>query len=336
MSTVERPGVYIDYDASSVVSADSVKNAVAIAANLYSADSIKTFYSKSALAADELIANNTEILNMGNAAFSGGAGAVYILPAGGTDAEDYAAALSRIAGLTGVGAVVTDSTERAVHTALADYLTEAVGKQSEMLGFGYCTDADTALSAAAALNCERMTLICQGGAMNAAALAGNVVAAEVSDPLYDIYLKGASNIGAALTEERINSLIAGGVTPLETVGGKIYSVRTVSTRTQTDGASDRSYLDLQTIRIVDYVLGSVRTTLSAMVGGARNNAKSRLAIATQTEILLQELSDGGIIGEYDSAAVSASGDDPSVCIVSLGFTVARGISKIYIAATVSA
>lgn len=332
--TGERPGVFIDYDRSSVIGGSaSDKNTVLIAA-FNSNDSLKTFYSAAGAAVDKDLIANPSVMSQANAILSGGVSALYIIPVGGTLAS-YTGAFNRISLLDGVSAVVCDSDSVSVHKALAEFLDNSADGQKEYLGFVSSTDIQSAKTSAETAGCMRLVMVGQGGALAAAAVCGAVMAAAISDPLYGLELPAELTLNNRLTEAEIDDLVRSGVTPLEKVGGRTYSIRTVTTKSTTDGVFDRSLLDLQVVRINDYVLSQVRTTLRRMLGKARSNAKGRLAISTQVRLVLENMVSSGLISAYDNPVITENASDSSVCTVSLGFNVARGYSRIYISAVVS-
>lgn len=331
----ERPGVYIDYDASAVVSSTAASGSVTLLCELSGSDAVKSFYSLRAALADREVAAAPDLQKVLTAAFESGARAVFLLPAAEDTAAAFTAAMETAESLNAAEVLVLCSMNTEVQAAFVDFLNAGAEKGRPQIGFTYCADEGAARKRAAACNCERLVITAQGGAVNAAALAAAVAVAPVSDPLYGLELGGAARPISRLSEAAVDAMIAGGVTPLEAVGGKIYSIRTVSTRTATGGVADRSFLDLQTVRIVDRVLDGVRASLSRMLGAARNSSRSRLAIGTQTSIVLAQCRQEELLSDYDSPVVEADAEDPAACRVLLSFTVARGISRIHISATVT-
>ena len=67
----------------------------------------------------------------------------------------------------------------------------------------------------------------------------------------------------------------------------------------------------------------------------KNNEKTRSALATQTAVKLEEYRLQGILDSYRSPVVAASGEDPSVCVVTVEFTAARGLNQIVIQASIT-
>ena len=57
--------------------------------------------------------------------------------------------------------------------------------------------------------------------------------------------------------------------------------------------------------------------------------------ATQTAVKLEEYRLQGILDSYCSPVVAASGEDPSVCVVTVEFTAARGLNQIVIQASIT-
>lgn len=331
----ERPGVYIDYDASAVVSSDALSSGVTLLCKLDSSDTVKSFYSLRAALADREIAADPDLQRVLTAVFESGGRAVFLLPAAEDTEAAFTQAMEAAESVDAAAVMVLCSTNMEVQTAFSDFLNTCAEQGRSRIGFTYCMEVDTAKKRAAACNCERLVITAQGGAVLTAALAAAVASAPVSDPLYGLELGGAGAAVGRLNEAAVDAMIAGGVTPLETVGGKVYSIRTVSTRTATDGVADRSFLDLQTVRIVDRVLDGVRAALGRMLGAARNSSRSRLAVATQAGIVLSQMKQEELLADYDDPVVEADSDDPSGCTVLLAFTVARGISRIRISATVT-
>ena len=186
-------------------------------------------------------------------------------------------------------------------------------------------------------------LLCQapegnpaGGGLLAAALAGRLAAAaDPSAALNGAVLEGITGLSKAFPEEELDILLQNGVAVLEMRAGRAELIRGVSTRTKTDGVSDRTFHDINTVLIIDTVIAGIRASLKRMLAGARNNEKTRSALATQTAVKLEEYRLQGILDSYRSPVVAASGEDPSVCVVTVEFTAARGLNQIVIQASIT-
>lgn len=63
---------------------------------------------------------------------------------------------------------------------------------------------------------------------------------------------------------------------------------------------------------------------------AKNTAQGRGAIRAQTIVELEKKKSAQIIEDYGEVTVTASADDPTVCLVEFGFAVAHGLNQIYL------
>lgn len=61
---------------------------------------------------------------------------------------------------------------------------------------------------------------------------------------------------------------------------------------------------------------------------SKNNARSRAAIRSQVLVELEKKRAAEIIDGYDGVTVSASQEDPTVCLVEFGFSVAHGLNQV--------
>ena len=120
------------------------------------------------------------------------------------------------------------------------------------------------------------------------------------------------------------------MTPLESVAGAISAVRGITTRTTTGGESDTTWRELTTILIVDDVIPAVRSALRSRFSRTKNTAQSRSAIRSQVIVELEKKLSAQIIESYGEVTVTASADDPTVCLVEFSFGVAHGLNQIYL------
>jgi len=266
---------------------------------------------------------------------------------GAPSTEDYADAFAALAETEDVRIVVCDSTSAAVHAELKNSLVNADERAAYRIGIVESTGSVAALvSAAQAINCERVLLIAPGAvdAEGNAAAAGSVAAAvagaimsesDPAVPLNGANLAGITDVAARYGDGDITTLVEGGVTPVENTGGAISVVRGVTTRSLTNGAPDATWRELSTIRIVDDVIPEVRDTLRAMFSRAKNTAQTRAAIRTQTTIVLEKKVAAEIIDSYGSIAVAQNASDSTVCDVSFEFTVTHGLNQIRLAAYIT-
>lgn len=338
----ERPGVYWDYTASGVLwGSQGMKQAGIVA--LCDKGEQNRIYTIERISDAKTIFGEESILSMMiEAALVNGASSVKAVKAGTESSFDYEAALAILEQEDSIGAICCDSTQGAVLQMLKASAVNASENGRERVAAG-CFSGEDPAAFANQLNCERMLLLCQapeelpaGGGLLAAALAGKLAA--LTDPsvtLNGTVLEGAMGLSKAFSEEELDALLQNGVAVLEMSAGRVSLIRGVSTRTETDGVSDRTFHDINTVLIIDTVIAGIRTSLKAMLAGARNNEKTRSAIATQTAVKLEEYRLQGILDSYRSPAVAPSEEDPSVCIVTVEFTAARGLNQIVIQASIT-
>ena len=122
---------------------------------------------------------------------------------------------------------------------------------------------------AEAINSERMVLVgpdmkdesgkALSGVFAAAAVAGAIACgADPAVPLNGAELYGIGGLQSVYSDNDIDLLVQGGVTPLEDVGGVVSPVRGITTRTKTGSAA---------------VAARVRRAFKHAVGVAHNRAR---------------------------------------------------------------
>ena len=164
------------------------------------------------------------------------------------------------------------------------------------------------------------------------------MAAGESDPAIPLggaELKGVDGLEARYGDTEIDTLVRGGVTPVEQAAGVVSVVRGVTTRTKTGEAADATWRELTTIRIVDDVIPTVRDALRARFRRAKNTEQSRGAIRSQVVLELENRKEREIISGYDNVAVSADPDNPTVCQVEFSFSAAQGLNQIWLTAHIT-
>ena len=85
---------------------------------------------------------------------------------------------------------------------------------------------------------------------------------------------------------------------------------------------------MTTILIVDDVIPAVRAALRSRFSRSKNTARSRAAIRSQVIVELEKKLAAEIISGYDGVTVAASEEDPTVCLVEFGFSVAHGLNQV--------
>ena len=328
----ERPGVYSSYDASTVVSAGRAAKVIGVAAKAVkgTAGEVVTLtgYAAGVAAFGEDAADTPGMSTILRLLFANGAStvaAVRVAEAGAV--KDYQDA--RI--------LVCDSAEETVQQALRTAVEDASAARMERIAVvgGDGESAAELVTHAAALNSERMVLVGPDaldsggktlpGVFAAAALAGVIASGrDPGVPLNGAEIRGLGGLGTAYTDNDIDLLVRGGVTPLESTAGTVSPVRGITTRTTTGGAADTTWRELTTILIVDDVIPAVRQALRSKFARAKNTAQSRSAIRSQVIVELEKKVAEEIIDSYGEVTVTASEDDPTVCLVEFSFAVVQG------------
>lgn len=341
----ERPGVYSAYDASAVVSGGQAAKTVGLAAKAAKGETGQavtvTGYAAGAAAfGEDPESGMTAMLRL---LFANGASIVSAVRVADTGTvEDYQAAFAALENQD-VQIVVCDSADAGVHQALrsaVESASEARRERIALVGGSNCTVSEL-VERASALNSERMVLVGPDaldsggnnlpGAWAAAALAG-VIAAEKDPavPVNGAEIKGLFGLSQDYGDNEVDLLVRGGVTPLECAGGIVSPVRGITTRTKTGGAADATWRELTTVRIVDDVIPAVRAALRSKFARSKNNARSRAAIRSQVIVELENKVAAEVIDGYDGVVVRPSEDDPTVCLVEFGFSVAHGLNQVYL------
>lgn len=345
----ERPGVYSSYDASAAVRGGRAARTVGVAAKSTSG---------TANAAVRLTSYEMGLSTFGEDAegtpgmpailkllFLGGASTVVAVK---VDEDDYAAAFRVLQTVENLQVIVCDSGELTVQQALRVSLESASAARRERIAVVGMSDAATAdlTERATALNSERMVLVGPDGLDGAGKPVSGVFAAaavaaavamtrDPAIPLNGTPLNGLTGVSVDYTDSEIDVLVRGGVTPLEAVGGVVSPVRGITTRTTTGGADDTTWRELTTILIADDVIPAIRQSLRSRFSQTKNTVQTRGAIRSQTIVELENKLRAEIIDSYSDVAVSASEEDPTICLVEFSFAVAHGLNQIYLTAHIT-
>lgn len=343
MSTSERPGVYTSYTVSNSLYSGSRAGTAGIAAACASGGgelAVITAYEDAAVrfGAESVITQLIKTL------FSGG---VSVVKAFGVSGNEYAAAFEKLASEEDVGIIVTDSREAAVHAQLKSAITGADQRNAHKIGVVESAGSTSAvILAAQALNCERIVMVTpeavneDGSAVASGSMAAAVCAAVLSEsdpaiPLNGAELKGICGTGRTISDGDIDLLVRGGVTPVECARGTVNVVRAITTRSTTGGATDGTWRELSTVRIIDDVIPTVRDALRSSFMRAKNTEQTRGAIRSRVTIELEKKLSQEIIAGYENIAVKQNAQDPTVCEVSFDFTVVHGINQIRLTAYIT-
>ena len=351
MSTIvhERPGVYSSYDASSVVRGGSAAKVIGVAALAAQGDTDQVTLVTSYDAAVAAFGQDTEETTMAGLLrllFLNGATAVRAVRV--ASAETYQDAFDLLAMEEDIQVMICDSGELTVQQLLRTSLEEASAARRERIGVVGSSGEDVSalVTRAEGLNSERMVLVgpdvvdsdgkALSGIYAAAAVAGRI--ASGSDPAVPIsgaILRGLGGVSQRYTDNDIDLLVRGGVTPLEAVGGVVSPVRGITTRTKTGGTADTTWRELTTILVVDNVIPAVRNSLRSRFARTKNTAQTRGAIRSQVIVELENKLTAEIIDSYGEVTVEVDSTDPTVCVVEFSFGVSHGLNQIYLTAHIT-
>lgn len=322
----ERPGVYSSYDASSVVSASAAAKTIGAAAVATKGTANKveliTSYEEGKSVFGEDASGVYGMSTLLRFLFANGAGAVKAVAVGKDESEekDYASAFAALSDEEDVGVMVCDSAAQSVHLLLKTAAEDASAARRERIAVIGGSEETVAqmVNRAKAVNSERVVLVGpdiasdDGGTMSAvfAAAAVAAVIAGNTDPSVPINGAELTLFGAAgkrLSDNEIDQLVRGGVTPIETVGGVSSPVRGITTKTSSGGAADTTWRELTTILIVDEVIPTIRSALRTRFARSKNTAQSRGAIRSQVVLELEEMKSREIeaFGENEPVATIA-------------------------------
>lgn len=347
LTTHERPGVYSSYDASTLVRGSGGHQIVGLAAiNSVAAARVPitvTSY-EGAVAAFGSQEGKQDMAELIRVALLNGAAAVVAVPV--ADEEGYEAAFEALGSVENIRVMLCDSTQLAVQQALRDSVLSASAARREriaVVGGAAGEEVSALVERAKGLNCERVVLVAPSsvdgedaavdGLSTAAAVAGAIASqSDPAIPLGGAELLGLKGLSQQYSDNDIDLLVQGGVTPVESVNGQVSVVRGITTRTSSGEVEDTTWRELSTILIVDDVIPTLRDSLRSKFRRAKNTAQSRGAIRTQVVLELENKMSREIITGYDQVTVSAHSEDPTVCVVEFTFTVAHGLNQIWLTA----
>lgn len=337
----ERPGIYSDYEASSIVYSNYGNKTVGIVGKsslnvegiVYinrAEDAVNTFGEDSPIA-------NLCIIALKNGAYNIAAIAV------DSNSPNYQDAFALLSAENNICAVMCDSESLSVHKLLENSVNIASQNAKERIGIIGCSSNENIQTWADNFNNERIVLIAQQPVDDkldrlssnyiAAALCGIIAKnLDLSSSFNGSELNDINNLSTRLSENDIDTYIKNGITTFEYIDSKVKIIRAVTSRTKTDNITDPTFKELNTILIIDDVISSIRQVLESFIKGSKNNVTTRSAISTQTTIKLEEYLSLNIIDSYNKPKVTTSPNDPSVCIVEVEFTVSRGLNQINISA----
>jgi len=325
MTIKERPGVYAEYMVNSgAIPADTALTVGVAAQVIGSGTAVESVGSYLASVQSYGVSNMSKLIKT---LYLNGCGSILAAPVA---SSNYAAAFT---GLINKGAdiIICDSADAAVISAL----NTAISGTDYCMGIAECAGtAVQCVSLAQSINFERI-VICgnsDGVSGNISAALAGVIASESELYLNSHALLGIGTLTHSWTEAEIEALITGGVTPIEADGSGVCVVRGVTTKTSTNGVSDKSLREIATVLTVTEVLKSVYSALKLKFSNAKNDALTRGAIRSQVAVVLQKKLNEGKISDYGSISAVADTQNPALCSVGFEFTAVCGLSTIALTA----
>ena len=339
----ERPGVYSVYTAAAAAQRGNRRGVAAVIAESKQGTAGTLYTLGNYRQAVEAFGAEDRLTELVKVLLANGAARVLAVPV--ADESGYAAAFALVQAQEGVNVVTCDSGKLAVQQALRESVMTASAERRERIAVVAGAAGETAsalVQRAEALNSERVVLTApavsaeDGGALVSAAVAGAICGgSDPALPLGGAELTGISALETRWEEDEVDTLLRGGVTPVERVGGRCWVIRGVTTRTKTGQAADRTWRDLTTILVVDDVIPGVREALRARFPRAKNTAQTRGAVQSLVVEVLERKLAAEIITGYDAVEVQALEDEPRVCLVTFGFTVTHGMEQLWLSAEVT-
>ena len=312
VTTHERPGVYSVYAASAVVSGAARRGWAAVAARSQGGTPGKLYDLGRYEEAETTFGKEDALTALVKLLMANGAARVLAVPV--EEEADYPAAFALLGEQESVKVVVCDSQTLSVQQALRDQVL-----------------------ADAQVRRERIAVVPGGAEESVSQLVARAICGEGDPalPLGGVELRGIPGLALRYGESELDTLLQGGVTPVELAGGVCSVVRGVTTRTTTGGVSDSTWRELTTILVVDDVIPGVRKALRAKFPRAKNTAQTRGAVRSQVILELERKLASEIITGYGEVTVQPLEEAPTVCLVTFSFTVAHGLNQIWLSAQIT-
>lgn len=354
MSTIsERPGVYTSYEVSTVYYSGNTNGTVGIVGVAEKTQDSKICSVSSYDETVEKFGAGCAITELIRILIKNGVAQIKAVPVfeaednQAPEATEYEAGFELLAAEEDVKVIICDTVAGEVHGKLRDCILAADQRCVHKIGIveGSGT-AEELVAAAGSINSERMVLVGPGavGAEENAAQAGSAAAAvagavvserDPAIPLNGAELHGILGLSRNYNDSEITTLVRGGVTPVECVGGTVSIVRGITTKTKTGSTTDYTYRELTTVMIIDNIIPEIRDSLKKNFSRKKNTTQTRDAIRTHVIVKLEEKKTAEIIDSYDNITVTQDSYDPTVCNVTFDFTVTHGLNQIRLKAYIT-
>lgn len=344
MIATQRPGVYSEYLSSEIYKSNGSEMVCIVAKNLEQNAGVHFEFSK---ISDIITSFGTEdlMVRLCKIAFINGAKKICCISAGNGTNLEYQTAFDAAKNIENIACLICDSDLEDINNLLVTSTTQASSASKERIAIAACLGSYIE-TFAQNKNCERLMVLLQKaedgedntarGCFLAAAIAGKIANNDdKTKSLNALVLEGINNLNETYTEAQIDSYLEAGITVCENIASNIEIIRAVSTRTKTNDQTDMTFHDINVVMIIDDVVKDIRQSLKNMISSAKNNAQTRLAIATQASVILEEKKLSEIIYDYNAPIVTINQQDPTACDVTLEFSAAQGLNQILITAYIT-
>ena len=232
-----------------------------------------------------------------------------------------------------VSVIICDNETVDVSLLLKDSVEAASQDQKERMGIVSISNASDKIACAENFDCERIIIVAQdcidnemgNGCLLTAALAGIIAGSEeIIIPFKNIKLSGISAVFEDLSSFDVNSYLNAGITPFEYENSQLKPIKVINSK----GTPN----DVNTILTIDYVINSLRTCLKSMFEGEYSDSLLLSAIKTQTQILLEDFLNNGIINNFSISEIAL--DENNICNVKIEFTPITLVNQLSITANI--
>lgn len=342
MKQTMRPGIYTDYTLTPVYRKHKGKSVGIIAQTEKQTDGVQAITSLSqAQRVFGDVSENNRMMQLISVLFALASPIIYAV--GLTDDSDsaYHKAIGQLS--AGQAYLILMDSQK---SSLYRYLDDAVNGAGEKLGIVTGISGEEPDVTAKSLNSMRMCLAypvvtVNGGSLDvsAAVLAAMISQnADAGTNLNGTSCSGNFTIADAgrPNENQVEQYLSAGVCVLEQQGSELELIRGLTTATiGADSTPDYTYRNLGVVLILDTVIPALRQTLKQRLAYTKNNQVGLNTILSVVICRLDDFVDTGLIHSYDTPNVTLDEDDPTICLVEVGFVVTQGISSIYLTAHIS-
>ena len=253
------------------------------------------------------------------------------------DTAQYQEAVELLAAQAAVSCIVSGDPDPDIAQSAAQLLADSSHGGGKLF-FAGCPAGEDAALLAESINCERVILTAppvypldapeQGPDLSPAIVAAIVLRQDSpASNLFGEEVLGDYGISAPLTETALQELLRRGVTVLEPGSLCPEVIRGVTTRTlAADGSPDYSMRNISVPRTVDAVAESLTAVLTRRLSVYGIDLSSLSALVEWELLRLKE--EENLISAYDKPALALDSEDPSVCDITVGFTVRQGAAQI--------